>query len=72
PEVGAFYTSEHGERWGDTEGRYATWSGEEIREVLGENAEIFCEYYGISREGFCNGRNILHIPSHIDIEEITD
>ncbi|WP_375793210.1 thioredoxin domain-containing protein [Chlamydia sp. 12-01] len=72
PEVGAFYTSEHGEHWGVSEGKYATWSGEEIREVLGENAELFCEYYGISREGFCNGRNILHIPSYIDIEEIAD
>ncbi|AAP05050.1 thioredoxin domain-containing protein [Chlamydia caviae] len=72
PEVGAFYTSEHGEHWGDFDGGYATWSGEEIREVLGENAAIFCEYYGISREGFCNGRNILHIPSNIDVEEIAD
>ncbi|BAE81474.1 thioredoxin [Chlamydia felis Fe/C-56] len=72
PAVGAFYTSEHGEHLGDFEGGYATWSGEEIREVLGENATIFCEYYGISREGFCNGRNILHIPSNIDTEEIAD
>ncbi|WP_348663862.1 thioredoxin domain-containing protein [Chlamydia vaughanii] len=71
-EVGAFYTSEHGEYWGVSEGRYYTWSGEEVREVLGENAEMFCEYYGISREGFCNGRNILHISNHMDIEEIAE
>ncbi|EPP34371.1 hypothetical protein CP10139811_0366 [Chlamydia ibidis] len=72
-EVGAFYTSEHAEHWGAVEGKnYYTWSGEEIRQVLGENAQLFCDYYGISREGFCNGRNILHVPNHLDIEELID
>ncbi|AQT77454.1 thioredoxin domain-containing protein [Chlamydia gallinacea] len=71
PDVGAFYTSEHGESWGAS-GKCLAWSGEEIREILGERADLFCEYYGISREGFCNGKNILHIPDHINLEEIAE
>ncbi|ANH78222.1 thioredoxin domain-containing protein [Candidatus Chlamydia sanziniae] len=71
-DVGTFYNSEQAENWGGEAKNFYTWSGEEIRNALGPNAELFCEYYGISREGFCNGRNILHIPAHIELKEIAE
>ncbi|ACZ32956.1 conserved hypothetical protein [Chlamydia pneumoniae LPCoLN] len=72
PEVGAFYSSEQAENWGAGGQNFYTWSVEEISNALGEDAEIFCDYYGISREGFFNGRNILHIPVHREIEELSE
>ncbi|WP_213357942.1 thioredoxin domain-containing protein [Chlamydiifrater phoenicopteri] len=67
---GGFQTAEDGGALGSKEGNYYTWSSEEIRQVLKEDADIFCEYYGICREGFCNGRNVPHIPVHLDIDSI--
>ncbi|SPN74160.1 Protein of unknown function, DUF255 [Chlamydia serpentis] len=72
PKVGAFYSSEQAENWGSGGQNFYTWSGEEIISALGKDAEIFCDYYAISREGFFNGRNILHIPVDMDIEELAE
>ncbi|MBQ8498240.1 thioredoxin domain-containing protein [Chlamydia sp.] len=72
-ETGAFYISEYAQQRGETDidSQY-TWSGEEIRSLLGDNAEMFCEYYDVSREGICNGRNILHISPYVDNKEIAE
>lgn len=72
PHTGVFYTSEHAENWGSQGQNYYTWSREEVRSALGENTELFCEYYGVSHEGFCNGRNILHIPTNLDKEAFVE
>jgi uncharacterized protein len=46
------------------EGYYYTWTKQEIDSLLGKNASIFNEYYGITEGGnFENGRNILSIKS---------
>lgn len=51
------------------EGHFATWTIEEIREILGADAEEFCASYGVMPEGNYleestrrpTGRNILHL-----------
>ncbi|WP_213319098.1 thioredoxin domain-containing protein [Chlamydiifrater volucris] len=67
---GGFQTAEDGGSLGSKEGNYYTWSSEEIRQALKEDADIFCECYGICREGFCNGRNVPHIPVHLDMGSV--
>lgn len=73
PKSGSFYLSEYGQQWAgtDIDSQY-TWSGEEIRSLLGEQAEMFCEYYDVSREGICNGRNILHVSPYMNRKEIEE
>lgn len=73
PQIGAFYSSEHSGGFGGlSEGGYPTWSAEEIRHILGSRGEAFCAYYGVSQEGFCGGRNILHIPEGIEIAYLVE
>jgi uncharacterized protein YyaL (SSP411 family) len=64
---GGFYSAEDADSQGH-EGMFYTWAFQEVREVLSnEEAELFCQYYGITPEGNFEGRNVLHIP--IPIEE---
>lgn len=69
--TGLFYLSEHGENWRGEEGRnYYTWTENEVKEALGDRAEMFCEYYGI-REGIY-GRAIPHISWELDTEAFAE
>ncbi len=43
------------------EGRFYVWSAEEIENVLGDRAELCLTYWGISKGGNYEGRNILHL-----------
>jgi uncharacterized protein YyaL (SSP411 family) len=58
---GGFYSAEDSETEGK-EGLYYTWSEAEIKELLGEDAELFCHYYDITPEGNFEGRNVLNTP----------
>ena len=67
---GGFYSAEDADSEGH-EGMYYTWTFQEIREVLSnEEAELFCQYYGITPEGNFEGRNVLHIP--LPLEEFAE
>ncbi|WP_170110363.1 thioredoxin domain-containing protein [Flavilitoribacter nigricans] len=44
------------------EGRYYTWDKAEIEAVLGDDAELFCRYFGITEAGNWDGTNILYQP----------
>lgn len=58
---GGFYSSLDADSEGE-EGRYYSWTEEEIREIAGENAGMICDYYGISRQGnWENGKNVLAV-----------
>ncbi|MCS7140655.1 MAG: thioredoxin domain-containing protein [Candidatus Nitrosocaldus sp.] len=50
------------------EGRYYTWSKDEVRRLIGsdEYTDILCAYYGISEQGNFEGRNVLHVSMSID------
>lgn len=63
---GGFYSAQDADSEGE-EGKYYVWSLDEIKEQLGEQAEPFISYYGITEEGnFENGANILHINRPLD------
>lgn len=48
------------------EGRFYVWQKDEINSLLGADAPIFCEYYGITENGNWEHTNILHIKKPPD------
>jgi hypothetical protein len=56
---GAFAATYDADSEGE-EGRFYVWSVEEIREVLGEDAPLFAEWYGVAGAGNWEGTNILN------------
>ncbi|MFN2637209.1 MAG: thioredoxin domain-containing protein [Gemmatimonadaceae bacterium] len=59
---GGFYSSLDADSEGH-EGKFYVWSEEEIDSVLGANANLFKSYYGVSRGGNFEGKNILFVPN---------
>ncbi|HEY0678821.1 MAG TPA: thioredoxin domain-containing protein [Chitinophagaceae bacterium] len=47
---GGFYSALDADSEGE-EGRYYVWTKEEIKEVLGEDAELFCAFYDVTEKG---------------------
>ena len=57
----AFLSAEDADSEGQ-EGKFYTWSREEIEEALGPgDGEIFCRFFGVTDEGNFEGKNILHV-----------
>ncbi len=59
-ETGGFYSSYDADSEGE-EGKFYVWSAAEIRELLGEDAELFMRYYDVSERGNWEGKNILNV-----------
>jgi len=57
---GGFYAAQDADSEGE-EGRFFVWRPGEIHEVLGDDAGLFCAYYGVTEEGNFEGQNILHL-----------
>jgi uncharacterized protein len=67
---GGFYSAEDADTDGQ-EGLFYTWTPTEIQEVLSlEEAELFCQLYGVSHEGNFEGRSVLHLS--VPIEEFAE
>lgn len=47
------------------EGKFYTWAIEEINNLLGKNAGLFCQYYNITEQGNWEETNILHTTSSL-------
>ena len=62
---GGFYSALDADSEGE-EGRFYVWSEEEIQQVLGPEAELFCAYFDVSEKGNWEGKNILwvKVPLH--------
>ncbi|MGA7435584.1 MAG: thioredoxin domain-containing protein [Solirubrobacterales bacterium] len=60
-ESGGFYASLDADSEGE-EGLFYTWTIDELREILGERADLAIETFGVTAEGSFEGRNILHFP----------
>ncbi|MFN8265918.1 MAG: thioredoxin domain-containing protein [Chitinophagaceae bacterium] len=59
PEDG-FYSALDADSEG-VEGKYYTWQEEEVRRVLGSEANLFCNYYNITAQGNWEETNILWV-----------
>lgn len=57
---GGFYSALDADSEG-VEGKFYTWSLQEVKEVLGEEADLFCAYYDITEEGNWEHTNILRV-----------
>ncbi len=65
PDTGGFYASQDADVGGDDDGDYFTWTIDEARAALGEQAKVALAFYAIDDEGDVHGRpgrNVLHVP----------
>lgn len=59
---GGFFSAEDADSEGE-EGKFYTWTIEEINEILGrQDAKFFSLIYGITEMGNFEGKNVLHLP----------
>ena len=65
-ERGGFYSAQDADT-PEGEGRYYTWTPEEVESALGSrDAGTFCRLYGVTRNGNFEGRSLLHIEPGTD------
>ncbi len=48
------------------EGKFYVWDLEEVKNILGEDGKIFCEFYDITLEGNWEEKNIIHQKTSVD------
>ncbi len=58
---GGFYSAEDADSEG-VEGKFYVWTPEQLVDVLGDDADQFAEWYGVTERGNFEGSNILHRP----------
>ena len=61
-ESGGFYSSLDADSEGE-EGKFYIWERTEIEKLLGNNSELFCDYFNISKVGNWEGYNIPFIKT---------
>lgn len=62
---GGFYSAEDADSEGH-EGYFYTWSSAELEKILGEDFQLFAEYYGVTPQGNFEGRNVFHMTLRLD------
>ncbi|MBN1200684.1 MAG: thioredoxin domain-containing protein [Anaerolineae bacterium] len=66
--TGGFYSTQDADSEGE-EGRFYTWTADELREVLDgvvSSIDAIMAYWGVTEEGNFEGRNILHLADMIE------
>jgi uncharacterized protein YyaL (SSP411 family) len=61
---GGYYAALDADSEGE-EGKFYVWDQEEIELIIGEDAELFCKYFGVEKKGNWENKNILHIKKSI-------
>ncbi len=59
---GAFFSATDADSEGE-EGRFFVWTGRELREVLGADADRFGRYYGVEPDRDLDAPRVLHVPA---------
>jgi uncharacterized protein YyaL (SSP411 family) len=62
---GGFYSTQDADSEGE-EGKFFVWTPDEIREVLGNDADAFMAAYGVTPGGNFEGKNILEFVGDLD------
>jgi uncharacterized protein YyaL (SSP411 family) len=62
---GGFYSTQDADSEGE-EGKFFVWTPDEIRKVLGQDAEEFMTAYGVTSHGNFEGKNILEFVGDLD------
>ncbi|MDX1667505.1 MAG: thioredoxin domain-containing protein, partial [Saprospiraceae bacterium] len=62
---GGFYSALDADSEGE-EGKFYVWDRSEVEEVLGEEAELVCDFFDISEAGNWEGKNILWRPRSLE------
>ena len=66
--VGGFYSAQDADSEG-VEGKFFVWTGDDVRDVLGKEAEAFIAAYGVKPGGNWEGQNILEFVGHMGQRE---
>ncbi len=66
---GGFFSATDADSEGE-EGLFFVWSEAELFEILGQDAALACEYWGVTPGGNFEGNNILHVP--VDPAEVAE
>ncbi len=59
---GGFYSTTDADSEGE-EGKFFVWTADELRDLLGDEADIAIEYWGATARGNFEGANILYVPN---------
>jgi len=68
---GAFYASQDADVGLDDDGDYFTWTIDEVRDALGDDADVAISLFDVDANGDMHarpGRNVLHTPKTIELE----
>ncbi len=49
------------------EGKFYVWSKEEVEKIIGDDSEIFCDYYDVTENGNWEHSNILRVKKPLEI-----
>ncbi|CAN5813067.1 thioredoxin domain-containing protein [soil metagenome] len=64
---GGFYSTQDADSEGE-EGKFFVWSADEIASVLDkEDTALFSAYYGVTKEGNFEGKNILNVTQPLEV-----
>src|SRR5205085_7691512 len=62
---GGFYSSQDADSQG-VEGKFFVWSRQELVDALGDDADLFGDYYDVTERGNFESYNILHVNDSIE------
>ncbi|MBI1783835.1 thioredoxin domain-containing protein [Candidatus Sumerlaeota bacterium] len=64
--AGGYYCAEDADSEGE-EGKFYVWPLKEIQDTLGgEDAKLFCDFYGVTTQGNFEGENILNVVTPLE------